>query len=99
MELIKGGDGATGFGELRYTQHQTPMAGTNEINTYYPQRGGRRGGTGLEPIAVPATLLIANTLFRKKGYTYPNYKIRAQSKRRGSRRSQRSRRRRGSRKR
>jgi len=83
---------ATDFGALRYTTNQHPNSEmNNQIKTYYPVTGGRKGGS-LEAIAVPAALLIANNTLKRKGYTYPNYKSK-RSKRRhsNSRRSNRRR--------
>ena len=87
--------GATGFAAQLYGMDQHASRDTNVVN---PLKGGKRkrGGTGLETLAVPATLLLANNTFKRKGYTYPNYKIRKSNhvSRRGihSRRSSRSRR-------
>ena len=93
--------GATGFATNFYGTVPQATYGTNVVN---PLKGGKRkrGGTGLETLAVPATLLLANNTFKRKGYIYPNYKIRKSNhvsrrsihsrRSRPSRRSRRSRR-------
>jgi len=65
---------ATDFGALRYTTNQHPNSEmNNQIKTYYPVTGGRKGGS-LEALAVPAALLIANNTLKRDSYTYSNYK-------------------------
>jgi len=81
---------ASNFGVARYGTDQTAISGNgNEIATH---KGGRLGGIGFEAAALPAALLLANNVVKRKGYTYPNYKIKRTSGRRPRRSSRRARR-------